>query len=1384
MTNKETGKRKPFVVGTSNVRIPLEKWNRPELEDQFHALYNRNLELAQQNTSLEKSIKNLNGQLKRFAGRSTNKNEEWELERRDLERKNHLLSQKLKSLKHQLLVYTRPTAHSATINYLTSRNTTTGRPKSALAQSTRPTESSITHQRQFLLVPNADHQIPIDYPKRPSTSTGFASGSKLLQDISDKTALIRLNRELRDFKEQAEVLSFESEQRKMKLDKLQTAYDNLEEELANTRQILKDHEESTKHLRADVLRSTETSHTSAQIAERELRLLRDEVKLLRSNNEKLEASVFEKESSGNSTITEVGRLKAHVQELEASLHELENQRRLLEEQKANAEAERSKISSKYKKLRSSLEKLQNGHQMPPLPPQLDQTKQQSLPEKPKEVTKETKKSQQKEKKRVTERKDPVSGTSILDRLFDDVVSIVDSHLARSSNGTDTELDDYQNGNIKWQQVYEQMYTELEKIRNMLITEYEMNKELVEEKTRLNREAERQFERYEAEIKELKSKIEKYRKEIEILENQLRSIAGGTKIENGTTELISLGPSDTDVTLSFTKLLVTDAGLKLTSTATPTLFLLLEFFDFEFQITPLIQGPETRFHYSTAYEIVVSDLFVHYLETDGINVEVYEVQGTTHEKWGTGRISLKSLLTSKTPTKINGQLDVKGNKSDATVTVLDYSLDVPFQLMKALQAQKRRKTAASYIPVEGDNLIDYNTLIIQVHRCTNLDKLTENARQLPTVYVAYELYDLPVHSTKTIQSNANPEFNDSRSWILPIGQPLHGYLKAQDLNILLINDDQPETTTPLTTLSVPLFPLARNQRITRTFPLSKTDGTVTDATMDVSIYWKHAYTFNDDNLEIKEQKSTTQHVDEKPKTSLEQPYRDVIDLTPKHQPQKPAQNLSANAAAKPPLPKIPATQESVSSLSDESETPRAQIKSSESSSEEAESIILIESPDLNKKEEKPLMPFKNRPAPPPPIEVIKTVEAPKPPELNTSEPKVPEPKPRNRAVDAAELERRLSQELITSTINKRGPEYDPDLEDAPLSIVPPAEFEAVEDEKSEIDIETPSPASYHSSAESTNTYTQEQPSDELHRPKILELPEDLESEKEEETKPKKEAPQPARRSLLGSLPPLKQQPPQPIPAQRRQSNTASSRAVEFHEPLHTSIPPSETSSFADNMSEDSTERDESRRRPQRPARSQPSLNSPSTPPAIRSRPSISAISDKGEEPLSDAIVKISILRIQLLDHSTLLATEYDNSMCYVEWSFLDFERELCETPQSIQLPRDSQQTMDFMTENVYELNWRRIALLRQWMSLGTKLKLVLVLDPGETQDQQSNSGDNMDDIAEAAFDLQEVIDSTHHVISLYDVDMEPVANLELSIEYSDELWSYFEELTALTTANTD
>lgn len=45
-------------------------------------------------------------------------------------------------------------------------------------------------------------------------------------------------------------------------------------------------------------------------------------------------------------------------------------------------------------------------------------------------------------------------------------------------------------------------------------------------------------------------------------------------------------------------------------------------------------------------------------------------------------------------------------------------------------------------------------------------------------------------------------------------------ELQELHILLVDENQLETNkTALSTLSIPLFPLTRNQKIMRTFPLA-------------------------------------------------------------------------------------------------------------------------------------------------------------------------------------------------------------------------------------------------------------------------------------------------------------------------------------------------------------------------------------------------------------------------------------------------------------------------------------------------------------------------------------------------------------------------------------
>lgn len=97
------------------------------------------------------------------------------------------------------------------------------------------------------------------------------------------------------------------------------------------------------------------------------------------------------------------------------------------------------------------------------------------------------------------------------------------------------------------------------------------------------------------------------------------------------------------------------------------------------------------------------------------------------------------------------------------------------------------------------------------------------------------------------------YNDSRSFTLPLGVALHRYLKTEEIQIYVVeeNSDKAKAARELGSVTLPLFPLARNQSLKGTFSLVASDGQVSEATIDLSIYWKYAYTFNDENVEVEQ-----------------------------------------------------------------------------------------------------------------------------------------------------------------------------------------------------------------------------------------------------------------------------------------------------------------------------------------------------------------------------------------------------------------------------------------------------------------------------------------------------------------------------------------------------
>lgn len=183
------------------------------------------------------------------------------------------------------------------------------------------------------------------------------------------------------------------------------------------------------------------------------------------------------------------------------------------------------------------------------------------------------------------------------------------------------LDNEPSNNVKWRQLYEEIYSELEKVRNLLLIQHRVSERYKKEISVLNEYNDYNKQEYEKKLAEYVLELNRRAKRIEVLENQLRSIASGAKdfdhsvltdsSDKMKMELATV--STNELTLRLNKLLINEKGLKITKSIKPMLFISLEFFDFELQTTPIINGPESQFDFSTIYEIIVSNLFIHYIE---------------------------------------------------------------------------------------------------------------------------------------------------------------------------------------------------------------------------------------------------------------------------------------------------------------------------------------------------------------------------------------------------------------------------------------------------------------------------------------------------------------------------------------------------------------------------------------------------------------------------------------------------------------------------------------------------------------------------------------------------------------------------------------------------
>lgn len=102
---------------------------------------------------------------------------------------------------------------------------------------------------------------------------------------------------------------------------------------------------------------------------------------------------------------------------------------------------------------------------------------------------------------------------------------------------------------------------------------------------------------------------------------------------------------------------------------------------------------------------------------------------------------------------------------------------------------------------------WNQLSITIQRCSDLQSRTS---QQPSPYVFYKFFNFPDYPTSTVNDRCNPEFNDLKSYSVPMDLALDRYLRSAVLQFYVFDYKEEQSDTYLGKARVPLLPLTQDQ----------------------------------------------------------------------------------------------------------------------------------------------------------------------------------------------------------------------------------------------------------------------------------------------------------------------------------------------------------------------------------------------------------------------------------------------------------------------------------------------------------------------------------------------------------------------------------------------
>jgi len=275
----------------------------------------------------------------------------------------------------------------------------------------------------------------------------------------------------------------------------------------------------------------------------------------------------------------------------------------------------------------------------------------------------------------------------------------------------------------------------------------------------------------------------------------------------------------------------------------TSFVMMDFYDYETQTSPLLTGLAPRYDFAATYKVNADHFFMRYLSNESLTLEVNRMLHGDYALLGLSSISLRPLVEGNGKLKLS-EVEIISARDGSVVGHLELCIRLALPVKELFQVylqevpgEKERFERIKQAEEENREAVlakarAQNQLEVTVLAAKGLG--SGNTR--PSAFVHFQLLSFPDTFTTIVNKNGEPEFDQCFPFPLLVDNKLIRFLEREKLEINVLDDSSDDSDSLLGKVVIPLHDIARGSAIDGTFDLRDADG-VHAGTIKIRIAWR-------------------------------------------------------------------------------------------------------------------------------------------------------------------------------------------------------------------------------------------------------------------------------------------------------------------------------------------------------------------------------------------------------------------------------------------------------------------------------------------------------------------------------------------------------------------